>query len=173
MKEDLILKNSNNSGKPNRPNNPGKPGGKDYIQCNCNPRTTCGRDFGPRPLVLDLCSAARNNSNFRTTLWSGEHLQMTLMCIPEGCDIGLEVHPDTDQCLLVECGRGRVCMGKSADSMTFECTVCSGSAVFVPAGMYHNIINTACESLKIASVYAPPHHPHGTNHKTQCDDVHD
>jgi mannose-6-phosphate isomerase-like protein (cupin superfamily) len=129
----------------------------------------CITDCGAKPFVTDVCSAARKNCNYRTALWTGNHLQMTLMCIPAGGDIGLEVHHDTDQCLLVECGSGKAVMGESENCLNFCCPVCENTCVFVPAGTWHNIINTGCTPLKIVSTYAPPHHPHGTVHRTKCD----
>jgi len=119
--------------------------------------------------VTDIANATKCNNNFRTAIWTGCHLQSTLMCIPPRDDIGLECHPDTDQFLRIECGRGMVCMGKSKDKLSFECSVCGGSAVFVPAGTWHNIKNCGENPLKLYSIYAPPHHPHGTVHRCKSD----
>ena len=110
-------------------------------------------DYGPEPFVTNLDKATRQNTNYRTALWTGQHLQLTLMSIPVCGEIGLEVHPDTDQFLRIEKGNGMVMMGP---------------AVFVPAGTWHNIINTGNCSLKIYTVYAPPHHPHGTIQATKA-----
>jgi len=126
------------------------------------------RDCGPDPFVTNIESATKWNNNYRTTIWTGCHLQSTLMCIPPGCDIGLECHPDTDQFLRIECGKGMACMGPNETRLNYQSPVCGGSAVFVPAGTWHNIVNTGNCPLKLYTIYAPPHHPHGTVHKNKC-----
>jgi len=89
------------------------------------------------------------------------------MTIPVGGDIGLETHPDTDQFLRIEEGQGLVQMGPSREKVTLKQTVVPDSAVFVPAGTWHNITNIGNVPLKLYSIYAPPHHPHGTVHPTK------
>ena len=131
------------------------------------------KDCGPKPHVIDIENATKCNTNFRTTIWTGSRLQSTLMCIPPREDIGLECHPDTDQFLRIECGKGMVCMGPGKDKLNFQCPVSDGSAVFVPAGTWHNVINTGDCSLKLYSIYAPPNHPHGTVHKCKADAEHE
>ena len=126
-------------------------------------------DFGPAPYALDMTQAVCENQNFRTALWTGEHLQVTLMCIPPGGEIGLEVHPDTDQMLRVETGRGLVRMGSCRDRVQYQEWVGAGEAIFVPAGTWHNLLNRGCCPMKLYSVYAPPHHPHGTVHRTKAE----
>lgn len=91
------------------------------------------------------------------------------MAIPVGGDIGLEVHHDIDQFLRIEEGQGRVMMGDAQDSLDFTQTVTADDAVLVPAGKWHNIVNTGDEPLKLYSIYAPVDHPFGTVHKTQAD----
>jgi len=91
------------------------------------------------------------------------------MTIPSGGEIGLEVHSDTDQFLRIESGRGMAVMGPKKDRLNFQCSVSDGSAIFVPAGTWHNILNTSCSAMKLYTIYAPPHHPHGTIHKTKCE----
>ncbi|MGN1081229.1 MAG: cupin domain-containing protein [Acutalibacteraceae bacterium] len=90
------------------------------------------------------------------------------MCIPSGGEIGLEMHADTDQFLRLESGNGIVKMGSCSENLTLRKCIGAGSAVFVPAGTWHNIINTGCCPLKIYSIYAPPKHPHGTIHQTKA-----
>jgi mannose-6-phosphate isomerase-like protein (cupin superfamily) len=65
------------------------------------------KDIGPQPQSFDLERATRDNKNYRTVAWRGRYLQVTLMSIPVGGDIGLEMHPDTDQFLRLDAGRGR------------------------------------------------------------------
>lgn len=140
--------------------------------CQRSGRPMCGpgvEDIGPQPNVLNIERTTVQNMNYRTVLWTGEHLQVTLMCIPVGGDIGLEVHPDTDQFIRVEQGVGTARMGCAQDSLTFTTCISAGSAVFVPAGTWHNVINAGNRPLKVYSIYAPPHHPHGAVQRTKCD----
>ena len=125
-------------------------------------------DYGPEPFVTNIDAATRQNPNYRTALWTGQYLQLTLMCIPVGGEIGLEVHPDTDQFLRIESGSGMTMMGPAKDRRNYQRPVCDGYAVFVPAGTWHNIINTGHSPLKIYTLYAPPHHPHGTVQATKA-----
>lgn len=124
-------------------------------------------DYGPEPLAVNVANAAMLNCNYRTTLWTGEHLQLTLMKIDRGDDIGLEVHSDVDQYLMIIDGTGLVTMGKSRDNLNYQKTVSCGYGIFVPAGTWHNLINTGNKPLRLTSVYAPPEHPHGTVHPTK------
>ncbi|MEC2345957.1 cupin domain-containing protein [Paenibacillus barengoltzii] len=125
------------------------------------------QDYGQQPFVINISDAAEHNRNFRTALWTGKYFQVTLMSIPVGEDIGLEVHPDTDQFVRVEEGRGVAQMGDRADHLTFVRNIREDDAVFIPAGTWHNIINTGNEPLKVYVIYAPPHHPFGTVHRTK------
>lgn len=127
------------------------------------------RDYGGEPLVINIDRAAKINPNFRTALWTGGHLQVTLMSIPVGGDIGLEVHPHLDQFLRIESGLGFVMMGKTKSALNYRRTVNGDFAVMVPAGTWHNIVNTGRTPLKIYSIYAPPQHPFGTVHRTKAD----
>ena len=133
-------------------------------------------DHGPGPYVIDIEEATLANPNYRATLWTGTHLQLTVMSIPQGDDIGLEVHPDNDQFIRVEQGIGRVEMGPAQDEVTFTDEVHSDSVIFVPAGTWHNVINVGESDLKVYTLYGPPHHNHGTVHPTKADaeaDEHD
>ena len=126
-------------------------------------------DIGPRPQSFDLEQATRDNPNYRTVAWSGRYLQLTLMSIPVGGDIGLEVHPETDQFLRLDAGRGRVRMGPDRDRVTFEQDVADGWCVLVPAGMWHNITNTGDVPMQVYALYAPAHHKPGKVHATQAE----
>lgn len=126
-------------------------------------------DYGPNPFVVNINEATLQNNNFRTALWTGCHLQVTLMCIPVGESIGLEIHPDTDQFLRLEQGQGLMMMGTRRDCLDFQQNVCDNYAICIPAGTWHNLINTGCVPIKLYSIYAPPKHPHGTVHRTKLD----
>ncbi|MDD7389191.1 MAG: cupin domain-containing protein [Lachnospiraceae bacterium] len=136
------------------------------MNCSCRLEKT---DHGPDPYVMSVEQAAMKNRNFRTAVWTGCHLQMTLMCIPPCGEIGLEIHEDTDQYIRVEMGRGAVRMGKCKNQLNFQQNLCRGDGIFIAAGTWHNIINTGRSNLKVSSVYAPPHHPRGTVHFTKED----
>lgn len=126
-------------------------------------------DFGGQPLVINLAAAAAENSSFRTALWTGEHLQITLMSIPPGEEIGIEMHPNLDQLLRIESGCAVVLMGHSKSTLNYKRKINRSFAVTVPSGTWHNIINTGRTPLLISSVYAPPQHHFGTVHKTKAD----
>ena len=126
-------------------------------------------DFGGRPFVIDVGRAAMSNTDFRSALWTGDHLQLTVMQIEPNDDVGLETH-DVDQMLYVVDGAGLVQMGDSPDALLFEQPAYAGSAIFVPAHTWHNLTNTGRSNLVLYSVYAPPAHPFGTVHPTKADD---
>nr|WP_234122099.1 cupin domain-containing protein [Clostridium hydrogenum] len=122
------------------------------------------RDYGPQPYVVNIDAATKQNKNFRTALWTGEHMQVTLMSIKVGDDIGLEMHPNVDQFIRVEQGQAIAKMGKSKNKLDFQAKVDDNFAIMIPAGTWHNIINTGNMPLKVYSIYAPPQHPRGTVH---------
>lgn len=136
--------------------------------------TTHQGDEGPGPFVLDIDEATLTNRNFRTTLWTGTTLQLTVMSIAPGEDVGLEVHPDRDQFLRIEVGRGRVQMGPRKDDLPLDREVEDDWAILVPAGTWHNVTNTGDRPLRLYALYAPPEHEHGTVHttKAEADDHH-
>lgn len=127
------------------------------------------KDYGPEPFVVNIEEATKQNTNFRTALWTGEYLQLTLMSIQAGDDIGLEIHTDHDQFIRIEEGEGIVKMGDRKDHLDFQAKVYDDYAIFIPAGKWHNLINTGCKPLKLYSIYAPPEHPRGTVHETKED----
>ena len=124
-------------------------------------------DYGPNPYVVHIGQMAMRNPNFRTALWTGEYMQMTLMNIPVRGEIGSEIHEDTDQMVRVEQGIGLVTMGEDKDNPDFRQRVMQGDTIFVPAGTWHNIVNAGRIPLRLTSIYAPPHHPRGTIHRTK------
>ena len=102
------------------------------------------------------------NENFRKVLYTGKHSQLVLMSLKPNEDIGLEVHPNVDQFFRIEKGQGKVVI----DGIEHE--ISDGSAVIVPAGSEHNVINTsATESLKLYTIYSPANHKDGTIHETK------
>lgn len=103
------------------------------------------------------------NETFRTVVHTGEHLQLTVMSIEPGSEIGEEVHAENDQFLRIEGGSARVELGDDVREVEDDW------AVIVPAGVRHNVVNTGTSPLKVYSIYAPPHHPDGTVHATKAD----
>ncbi|MDO5698158.1 MAG: cupin domain-containing protein [Dermatophilus congolensis] len=131
------------------------------------------KDFGAIPTVFDVEAATLANTNFRTAAWSAPLLQLTLMSIPVGGDVGLEMHDDVDQFLRVESGMAKVYAGKSKDSLKQIGVVKPGYAILIPSGTWHNIVNlNPKKPLQLYSLYGPQQHPVGTIHKTQADDHH-
>ncbi len=127
------------------------------------------KDYGGQPFVTNIEKVTKRNRTFRTALWTGQHLQLTLMSIDVGEDIGLEVHPHVDQFLRIEEGQGLVQMGDSKDRLDFQARVEDDDVILVPAGKWHNVRNTGNRPLKLYSIYAPPEHPFGTVHSTKAE----
>lgn len=109
------------------------------------------------------------NEYFREVLFTGPHSQLVVMALNPGEEIGQETHPGTDQFIRVESGTGKAILDGQ------EYALADGSAIVVPAGVEHNVINTSStESLKLYTVYTPPEHPDGTVHKTKAEaDAHE
>ena len=124
------------------------------------------QDNGPKPNAFDIETATRENRNYRTTAWTGKYLQVTLMSIEPGASIGLEVHPETDQFLRLDAGQGRCVMGPSEDQLDFQQDVSDGWSIQVPAGVWHDVINTGDEPMQVYAVYAPSHHAQGIVQET-------
>lgn len=103
------------------------------------------------------------NDNFRQVLYTGKHLQLVVMTLPPGCDIGEEVHDDRDQFFRFEEGKGVV------DIDGVKNPVADDFAVIVPAGARHNVRNTGSEPLRLYTVYGPPEHLDGVVHATKAD----
>lgn len=124
-------------------------------------------DYGPEPFVVNIDKATMQNQNYRTALWTGEYLQLTLMSINVGGDIGLEMHPNVDQFIRIEDGYGLIKMGSEKDKLNYQREINGNYAVVIPAGTWHNLINVGNRPLKLYSIYAPPQHPFGTIHETK------
>lgn len=140
-----------------------------YNQPDREPSIDTTNDYGPEPFVFDIDKATKQNNFFRSALWTGSLLQLTLMSIEPGGEIGDEMHPDVDQFLRVEQGRGYVIMGNSPDNMNRQMRIEDGYAIIIPAGTWHNIINNGVIPLKLYSIYAPVQHPFGTVQPTKED----
>lgn len=127
------------------------------------------QDLGAKPSLINIHKEAACNNTFRTVLWTGKYLQLTVMSIPVGGEIGLEMHDDLDQFIKVEGGCANVYMGACKDKVKFAGKVNANYAVMIPAGTWHNIFNACSCPLKLYSLYAPPQHPFGVVHKTKLD----
>ena len=111
----------------------------------------------------DIEQQTKGNSDFRRVLYTGKHLQLVLMSLKPGEEIGAEVHPDNDQFFRVDSGSGVVTIdGKDSK-------ISDGFAVVVPAGARHNIRNDGDEPLKLYTLYGPPDHKDKTVHRTKAD----
>ncbi len=125
------------------------------------------RDFGGEPFAASIERITEANQTYRTALWTGNQLQVTVMSIPVSGDIGLEIHPHTDQFIRIENGCALAVMGKRKDALNFRQKITGGFAVIIPAGTWHNIINIGNTPLKLYSIYAPVQHPFGTVQQTK------
>ena len=119
--------------------------------------------------VGDIEQVTLDNTTFRTVVFTGEHSQLTVMRIAPGEDIGREVHHDRDQFLRFEQGQARVELGQTEDAVDETHEVSDDWAVIIPAGTWHNVVNTGTDDLKLYSLYSPPEHPPNTVHRTKAD----
>ena len=110
----------------------------------------------------DIEKATKANADFRRVLYTGKNLQLVLMTLPPGCDIGEEVHEDRDQFFRIEQGEGVIRID-GADNRVED-----DFAVIVPAGARHNVINTGSEPLRLYTIYGPPEHRDGIVHKDKA-----
>jgi mannose-6-phosphate isomerase-like protein (cupin superfamily) len=113
--------------------------------------------------IADIGDRTEGNRDFRHVIYTGPHMQLVLMSLEPGEEIGEEVHPDTDQFLRIEDGNGAAFIDGR------ETAIKKDSAVLVPAGARHNIRNTGDKPLRLYTIYAPPHHADGTVHHTKSD----
>jgi mannose-6-phosphate isomerase-like protein (cupin superfamily) len=113
--------------------------------------------------VADIEELTEENSDFRRVLYTGKKLQLVLMAIKPGGEIGEEVHEDRDQFFRVEKGKGEVLIDGNPSKIK------SDDAIIVPAGARHNIKNTGDKPLRLYTLYAPPEHRDGTVHVTKAD----
>lgn len=114
--------------------------------------------------VQNIEQLTLENTNFRKVLYTGKHSQLVLMCLKPQEDIGMEVHEDNDQFFRFEAGNGKVII----DGNEYE--VSDGSAVVVPAGAEHNVINLSSDKeLKLYTIYSPAHHKDGIVRATKAE----
>ena len=111
----------------------------------------------------DIEEKTLNNSNFREVLYTGKYMQLVVMCLKPGEDIGEEVHEKVDQFFRIEQGEAKVKID-SEESVLKEDMV-----VIIPAGSLHNIVNVSDVDLKLYTIYTPPNHPDGTVHKDKAE----
>ena len=128
-------------------------------------------DPGEVPYVFDVEKAALKNTNFRTAAWTADKLQLTLMSIPVRGDVGLEMHPAVNQFFRIEAGTAKVMMGTKR-LLSFVKIAGPDDVIMIPAGTWHNLVNTGSKPLKMYSLYGPQQHPRGTVHRTQAEDPH-
>jgi len=116
-----------------------------------------------RGFVDDIEARTKGNSDFRRVLYTGKEMQLVLMSLQSGEEIGEEIHRDRDQFFRVEQGKGDVWIDGHRSAIKSE------MAIVVPAGARHNIKNTGDTPLKLYTLYAPPEHIDGTVHVTKAD----
>lgn len=127
------------------------------------------KDNGKKPYMVNIQDATAQNDNFRIAIWTGEKLQLTVMSIEPNDEAGLEVHEGIDQFIRIEEGQGICKMGSTKDNLDFERAVTKGDAVLVPMNMWHNIINTGGQALKLYTIYSGQEHEEGTIHLSRED----
>lgn len=119
--------------------------------------------------IGDIERETLDNTTFRTVLFTGEHTQLTVMRLAPGEDIGREVHPNLDQFIRIEEGSARVELGHSEDEVEETHDVEADWAIVIPAGVWHDVVNTGAGEVKLYSLYSPPEHPPETVHRTKTD----
>jgi mannose-6-phosphate isomerase-like protein (cupin superfamily) len=119
--------------------------------------------------IGDIERETVENTTFRTVLFTGEHAQLTVMRLAPSEDIGRESHPTHDQFIRIEDGQGRVELGETKERIDETHEVEDDWAIVIPAGVWHNVVNTGSTDMKLYSLYAPPEHPPDTVHETKAD----
>jgi len=115
--------------------------------------------------VTNIEEKTLENNYFREVLFTTDKSQLVVMALKSGEEIGAEVHPKHDQFIRIESGKGKAVMNGE------EHEIKDGSAIVVPAGAQHNIINTSEVVMKLYTIYTPPEHKPGTIHKTKGSSV--
>jgi mannose-6-phosphate isomerase-like protein (cupin superfamily) len=112
--------------------------------------------------VDNIEAVTEANGDFRRVLYTGHNLQLVVMAIPPGEEIGLEIHDDRDQFFRIEAGTGEIWIDGVCNMVSAD------MGIIVPQGAEHNVVATGSEPLKLYTIYGPPEHIDGTVHKT-CD----
>jgi len=133
----------------------------------CPTEPSCEAPHRPKAGVINISQITAANPYYRQEIWTADHMQLTVMSIPAGGEVGLELHETFDQFLRIERGIGTVYMGETKQAVKFVGYANADSAILIPAGTWHNVINDQARPLKLYSLYAPPHHPVGTLQKTK------
>lgn len=115
--------------------------------------------------VDDIEKLTEENDNFRKVLYTGKHMQLVLMTLQAGEEIGLEVHEGHDQFFRIEEGEGEVIIDGTTTKIEDD------DAIIVPAGAEHNVVNTGNEPLRLYTIYSPPEHRDGVIHPTKADET--
>jgi mannose-6-phosphate isomerase-like protein (cupin superfamily) len=113
--------------------------------------------------TVPIAKMAKENTKFRTVVMTGDNLQVVLMAIPEGGEIGAETHEGHDQVLIFVEGSGKAKIGETVSPVS------AGHLSFVPSGAFHNFINDGKGFLKLFTMYGPPEHDAGTEHATKAE----
>ncbi len=111
----------------------------------------------------DIEKLAEQNDSFRKVLYTGQNIQLVLMALKPGEEIGEEVHDDRDQFFRFETGEGEVTIDGKVNGVKAD------DGVIVPAGARHNVVNTGSDTLRLYTLYGPPEHKDGTVHKTKAE----
>lgn len=123
------------------------------------------------PFLFHINNTVTSNQFFRNTIWSGNYMQFTVMCLMPGEDIGVEIHETIDQFLLLADGQGIVITGSDCHHMTSKKLICPGIGVIIPSCTFHNVINTGKIPMKLLSIYAPPAHIPNTIQEKKPDPI--
>lgn len=113
--------------------------------------------------IADIEDRTEENVDYRRVLYTGRNIQLVLMSLLPGEEIGEEVHADRDQFFRVEQGQGEVLIDGRTTPIEDD------TAIIVPAGARHNIINTGGRPLRLYTLYAPPEHVDGLVQATKAD----
>lgn len=119
--------------------------------------------------VGDIQAITLDNSTFRTVLFTGRLLQLTVMCLQPGEEIGVEMHDHLDQFIRIESGTARVTLGPSESEIETTYDVADDWAVIIPGGTWHNVINYGTDPLRLYSLYTPPEHDADAVHQTKAE----